>query len=164
MTIFAYSWVREKTGVNASRPGQVHGHKILVHKMTTSLQSLSRLGVQKIFCLHKNRVPRVFQRLLKNVLCRARRPFLSFPTAVQGVPLVPPPPPEHTSCTCRPRQADGDDRANGRNRKIFRTRTVQMHHQGRPGPSGMSFQAGTTIVRHFSLSNSRPNGSVQLHF
>ena len=75
LAIFAYSWVREKSGVNESCPGQVHGHKILVHKMTNSLQSLSRPGAHKQFGLHKNPVPRVFQRLLKNVLCRAWRPF-----------------------------------------------------------------------------------------
>ena len=67
-------------------------------------------------------------------------------------------------CTCGPRQGDGANRANGRKRKSYRARTVQVHHQGRPGPSAMSFQAGTTNVRHVSLSNSTPIGSVQPRF
>ena len=32
---------QKKTGVNESSPGQVHGHKLLVRKKATSLQSLS---------------------------------------------------------------------------------------------------------------------------
>ena len=38
---FADSWVTKKTGVGLSRPGPNHGHKILVHKNATSLESVS---------------------------------------------------------------------------------------------------------------------------
>ena len=41
LAILADSWVGKKTGVTASCHGQFHGHRILVQKMATSLQSLS---------------------------------------------------------------------------------------------------------------------------
>ena len=94
-----------------------------------------------------------FQRPLKNVLCPARRPFLSSPAAVSRYPSYPPGP---TSCTYRPRHDDGDRRVTGRKRKSFRTRTVQMHHQRRPRPKSSSFLVRLSGGGHVWLSHRRP--------
>ena len=96
-----------------------------------------------IFASPKAKCHVFFQRPLKNLLCRARRPILSFPTAVPRYPSYPPPGP--TSCTSGPSDDDGDNRANGRKRTSYRTRTVQMHYQDRPGPKTSSFHGELTV-------------------
>ena len=101
-----------------------------------------------------------FQRLLKNVLCPARRPFWPPPAFVFGG--VPPPGP--TSCTCRPRHEDGARRAKYLKRESFRTSTVQMHHQDRRGTKIPSVLFEFVIADHVWLSLRRPVCSVQRRF
>ena len=102
-----------------------------------------------------------FQRLLKNVLCPARRPFWpsTLPPFSGGVPPLGRP-----SCTCRPRHDDGARRAKGLKRESFRTSTPQMHHQDRRGPKISSVLFEFAIAAHVWLSHRRPVCSVQGRF
>ena len=72
-----------------------------------------------------------FQRLLKNLLCRARRPILSFPTAVPRYPSYPPPAPRpghpgRAMTTVTTARTAGNAQVIGRGRDRCTIRTVRV--------------------------------------